>query len=100
MLPEPFLLSRSGLVPRLLMQLAASALLTAFYTPGGAAGWALDLVLRFYLAVIRRAPGRLPPPLLRSRWGRWGWSLAAMPALVPVRTVVRPASRLSDFVEK
>jgi len=99
MLPEPFLLSRSGLVPRLMMQLAASALLTAFYTPGGAAGWVLDLALRFYLAVIRRAPAGLAPPLLRSRWGRWGWSLA-VPELVPVRTVVRPASRLSDFVEK
>lgn len=100
MLPEPFLLSRSGLVPRLMMQLAASALLTAFYTPGGAAGWVLDLVLRLYLAVIRQTPARGRSPLLRSRWGRWGWSLAPAPAVVPVRAAVGPASRLSDDVEK
>jgi len=100
MFPEPLLLSRSSLVPRLMMQLAASALLTAFYTPGGAAGWVLDLALRFYLAVIRQAPARGRVPLLRSRWGRWGWSLAAAPALVPLRATVGTAARLSDFVEK
>lgn len=40
--------------PRLLDQVAGSALGTVFYTPGGAAGWALDLLLRAYFAYIRR----------------------------------------------
>lgn len=85
MIPVPSLLTRSGLVPRLMMQLAASALLTVFYTPGGAGGWVLDLVLRGYFAVARRlsAPVRLP---------------ALVP--VPVRAHRPHASRLSNLVEK
>ena len=68
MFPEPIDLSLSlsrlaGLVPRLMMQVAASALLTAFYTPGGAAGWILDLVLRAYFAMARRAPLRFSLPI-------------------------------------
>jgi hypothetical protein len=85
MIPEPGLLARSGLLPRLMVQLCASAFLTVFYTPGGAAGWVLDLVLRGYFAVTRR----LPFPV-------------RLPALVPVPVRVRRASaiRLSAFVEK
>ena len=85
MILVPSLLTRSGLVPRLMMQLAASALLTVFYTPGGAGGWVLDLVLRGYFAVARRfsAPVRLA-------------------ALVPVPVRARHPSglRLSNLVEK
>ena len=85
MIPVPSLLTRSGLVPRLMMQLAASALLTIFYTPGGAGGWVLDLVLRGYFAVARRlsAPVRLA---------------ALVP--VPVRARRPPAIRLANLVEK
>lgn len=56
MLPASLFLPRPALLSRLMMQFAASALLTAFYTPGGAAGWMLDLLLRSYFAVARRAP--------------------------------------------
>ena len=68
MIPEPVELSLSlsrvaGFLPRLMMQIAASALLTAFYTPGGAAGWILDLVLRAYFAMARRAPLRFSLPI-------------------------------------
>jgi len=41
-------------LPRLYRQVAGSDLGTVFYTPGGAAGWALDLLLRVYLAYVRR----------------------------------------------
>ena len=85
MIPEPGLLTRSGLLPRLMVQLCASAFLTIFYTPGGAAGWVLDLLLRGYFRVTRRlsVPVRLP-------------------ALVPVPVQVRRprAIRLSTLVEK
>ena len=85
MIPFPSLLTRSGLLSRLMMQLAASALLTIFYTPGGAGGWVLDLALRGYFAVARRfsAPVRLP---------------ALVP--VPVRARHPNALRLSNLVEK
>jgi hypothetical protein len=50
MIPDPGpihpLVARSGLIPRLVMQIAASAFFTIFYTPGGVAGWTLDLALR------------------------------------------------------
>jgi hypothetical protein len=66
MVPEPslisFLVPRPGWLTRLVMQIAASTLLTIFYTPGGVAGWAMDLVFRFYPGVARRlAPLRLIP---------------------------------------
>ncbi len=66
-----------------MMQLCASALLTVFYTPGGAAGWVLELLLRGYFAVTRRlqAPVRIP-------------------ALVPVRARRPQAIRVSGLVEK
>ena len=85
MIPEPALLTRHGLLPRLLVQLCASAFLTIFYTPGGAAGWVLDLVLRGYFAVQRRLslPFRLP---------------ARVP--VPVRARRMSAIRMSTLVEK
>jgi hypothetical protein len=85
MIPEPGLLTRSGLLPRLMVQLCASAFLTIFYTPGGAAGWVLDLLLRGYFTVARRpsTPVRLP---------------ALVP--VPVRARRGRAIRLSAFVEK
>jgi hypothetical protein len=75
MIPEPGLLTRSGLLPRLMVQLCASAFLTIFYTPGGAAGWVLDLLLRGYFTVTRRpsTPVRLPvlvPVPVRARRGR------------------------------
>jgi len=68
-----------------MVQLCASAFLTVFYTPGGAAGWVLDLVLRGYFAVTRRLslPVRLP---------------ALVP--VPVRAPRARAIRLSMFDEK
>jgi hypothetical protein len=49
----------AGTRPRLYQQVAqqvaiVSSLGTVFYTPGGAAGWALDLALRLYLAYARR----------------------------------------------
>jgi len=46
-------------LPRLYRQVAGSDLGTVFYTPGGAAGWALDLLLRLYLAYVRRYPRRV-----------------------------------------
>jgi hypothetical protein len=66
MVPEPSLIAplmpRPGWLSRLVMQVAASTLLTIFYTPGGVAGWAMDLVFRFYPGVARRlAPLRLIP---------------------------------------
>jgi hypothetical protein len=64
MLPHPVYLAR-GSFSRLMMQIAASALLTAFYTPGGAAGWTLDLLLRSYFAVTRRFPLSLRARSLR-----------------------------------
>jgi hypothetical protein len=82
MLPVANLLPRSGLLPRLMMQLAASAFLTIFYTPGGAAGWMLDLVLRGYFVAKRSF-----------------WAPVRLPALVPVPVRVRRA-RLSGLVEK
>jgi hypothetical protein len=85
MLPEPGFLARPGLFPRLMMQLAASALLTIFYTPGGAGGWVLDLLLRGYFAVARRA---LVPVRLA----------ALVP--VPVRARYPRAIGLSNLVEK
>jgi hypothetical protein len=42
-------------LPRLYRQIAGSTIGTVFYTPGGAGGWALDLLLRIYLASVRRA---------------------------------------------
>ncbi len=92
MIPEPGLLTRSGLFPRLMVQLCASAFLTIFYTPGGAGGWVLDLLLRGFFAVTRRLslPVRLPALPVR------------LPALVPVLVRARRdrAIRLSAFVEK
>jgi hypothetical protein len=44
-------------LPRLLSQVAGSPLVTVFYTPGGAAGWALDLVLRTYFSFTRPPRG-------------------------------------------
>src|SRR4051794_16828510 len=41
-------------LPRLYRQVAGSDLGTVFYTPGGVGGWALDLLLRLYLAYARR----------------------------------------------
>jgi hypothetical protein len=66
MVPEPSLIStwlpRPGWMTRLVMQVAASTLLTIFYTPGGVAGWTMDLLCRFYPGVARRfAPLRLIP---------------------------------------
>jgi hypothetical protein len=49
---------RPGPRARWLSQVAASDLGTVFYTPGGAAGWALDFVLRVYFACARRRPPR------------------------------------------
>jgi hypothetical protein len=76
MVPEPSLISslfpRSGWMTRLVMQIAASTLLTIFYTPGGVAGWAMDLVFRFYPGVARRlAPLRLIPIPIRIHSGRF-----------------------------
>jgi hypothetical protein len=85
MIPVPSLLTRSGLVPRLMMQLAASALLTIFYTPGGAAGWVLELVLRGYFGVARRFSGPI--------------RLAAL-VPVPVRAHRPSGLMLSNLVEK
>jgi hypothetical protein len=65
MLPDPSFLPRPSLLPRLMMQVAASALLTAFYTPGGAVGWTLDLLLRSYFAVARRASAWVRPSWFR-----------------------------------
>ncbi|HET6150649.1 MAG TPA: hypothetical protein VFH68_24125 [Polyangia bacterium] len=72
MVPQPSLISslvpRPGWLTRLVMQIAASTLLTIFYTPGGAAGWVMDLVLRFYPGVARRlAPLRLIPIYIPTR---------------------------------
>ena len=61
MFHRPMVSSRGGRLSRLARQLAASALLTAFYTPGGAAGWTLDLLLRSYFIVTRRFPCALRP---------------------------------------
>jgi hypothetical protein len=66
MVPEPslisFLVPRSGWLARLATLVAASTLLTIFYTPGGVAGWAMDLIFRFYPGIARRlAPLRLNP---------------------------------------
>lgn len=85
MIPVPSLLTRSGLLSRLMMQLAASALLTIFYTPGGAGGWVLDLFLRGYFAVARRisTPERLT---------------VLVPVPVPARCP--RVYRLSNLVEK
>jgi len=44
-----------GTLPRLYRQVAGSTIGTVFYTPGGVGGWALDLLLRVYLASVRRA---------------------------------------------
>jgi hypothetical protein len=55
MIPDTILLPRTDVPARLSIVSAASALGTVFYTPGGAAGWALDLFLRSYLAFTRRA---------------------------------------------
>ena len=79
MVPEPGLISswlpRPGWLTRLVMQVAASTLLTIFYTPGGAAGWALDLVFRFYPGVARRlAPLRLAPIPILARGARFARS--------------------------
>jgi len=49
-----FLPGGGGVFPRLYQQVAVSGLGTVFYTPGGVGGWALDLVLRVYLAYARR----------------------------------------------
>jgi hypothetical protein len=84
MIPEPGLLTRSGLLPRLMVQLCASAFLTIFYTPGGAAGWVLDLLLRGYFTVTRRPSTAVGLPVLP----------------VPVRARRGSAIRLSAFVEK
>ncbi len=98
MIPEPILLSRSGLLPRLMMQLAASALLTVFYSPGGIAGWGLDLLLRLYLGLTRRSGSRA--------WSAWwsgsrSWLAAPVLARVSARAAgIRPATRLSELVEK
>jgi hypothetical protein len=54
MISEPIDPSRRPSRQRLLTQVAGSSLGTVFYTPGGAAGWALDLVLRAYFAYVRR----------------------------------------------
>jgi hypothetical protein len=78
MVPEPSLIStlatwlpRPSWLTRLVVQVAASTLLTIFYTPGGAAGWAMDLVLRFYPDVARRlAPLLLAPIPIRGRGAR------------------------------
>jgi hypothetical protein len=71
MIPEPSLLQslmpRSGLLSRLAMQVAASTLLTIFYTPGGVAGWTLELLCRWYPGIARRlAPLRLVPISVRD----------------------------------
>jgi hypothetical protein len=77
MIPEPIFLSLSRVttfLPRLMMQIAASALLTAFYTPGGAAGWILDLVLRGTFAISRGLQLRValpaPTPVLVRTGGQ------------------------------
>jgi hypothetical protein len=55
---------RAGWLNRLAIQIAGSAWFTVFYTPGGAAGWALDLLFRSYAGVARRlALPRLVPLL-------------------------------------
>ena len=75
MLPEPSLIPslvpRTGLLSRLVMQVLASTLLTIFYTPGGVAGWALDLFFRWYPSVARAvAPRLIPVPVLaRAAFG-------------------------------
>ncbi len=89
MIPVPSLLTRSGLFPRLMMQLAASAFLTIFYTPGGAAGWVLDLVLRGYFAVD--APPFLPVPVRLVSGAGAGSGTVAPPARDP---------RCQNLVEK
>jgi hypothetical protein len=62
MIPDPILLPRADhMPPRLSIVSAASSLGTVFYTPGGAAGWALDLLLRSYLALTRRAAAARRP---------------------------------------
>jgi hypothetical protein len=70
MLPEPSLIPslapRSGLLTRLLMQFLASTLLTIFYTPGGVAGWVLDLLFRSYPSVARVLSPRLIPVPVRT----------------------------------
>lgn len=68
-----------------MVQVCASAFLTIFYTPGGAAGWVLDLLLRGYFTVTRR----LSTPV-------------RLPELVPIPVLARRQSaiRLSAFVEK
>jgi hypothetical protein len=54
------------------MQVAASTVLTIFYTPGGVAGWTMDLLCRFYPGVARRlAPLLLIPiPIPAGRFFR------------------------------
>jgi hypothetical protein len=77
MLPEPIFLSLArftGFLPRLAMQIGASALLTTFYTPGGAAGWILDLILRGYFAISRGRDLGRPSPIR---------SLAAVSSYLP-----------------
>jgi hypothetical protein len=82
MVPEPSLIStlatllpRPSWLTRLVMQVAASTLLTIFYTPGGAAGWAMDLILRFYPGVARRLAPLLPVPIpIRNRGPRFPWA--------------------------
>ena len=41
-------------LPRLYQQVVVSGIGTVFYTPGGAGGWALDLLLRVYWVYVRR----------------------------------------------
>jgi hypothetical protein len=58
MLSAPLIAHRPGALPRFLSQVAVADLGTIFYTPGGVGGWALDLVLRVYLACARRRLAR------------------------------------------
>ncbi len=71
MLPEasliPSVVPRPGLLTRLVMQVLASTVLTIFYTPGGVAGWVLDLFFRSYPSVARVLAPRLVPIPIRSR---------------------------------
>ncbi len=71
MLPEPSLVPslapRPGLLTRLVMQVLASTLLTILYTPGGVAGWALDLLFRWYPSIARVLAPRLIPVPVRPR---------------------------------
>jgi hypothetical protein len=68
MLLEPSLIRslmpRPGLLTRLVMQVAASTLLTIFYTPGGVAGWAMELIFRSYPRVARLLAPLVPPRLI------------------------------------